>query len=195
MLETQVLSLDQEDPLERQMATHSSILAWEILWTCIKGRLYTQSPILNAQDKKMKKTSLVQNLIFQRHGEHSGDPNSIVQRRRLKSMNKWRKDAAFWNQTSVPTSKNKPGREDTHEIHGILKRHMIGRWRSETGSPGQAFPLPPPQLTAVVNGQVWWDGIWSHHFMANRWANSGNTDRLYSLGLQNHCRWWLQPWN
>ena len=21
------------------------------------------------------------------------------------------------------------------------------------------------------------------------------TDRLYFLGLQNHCRWWLQPWN
>ena len=29
-------------------------------------------------------------------------------------------------------------------------------------------------------------GIWSHHFMANRWGNSGNTDRLYFLGLQNH---------
>ena len=38
-------------------------------------------------------------------------------------------------------------------------------------------------------------GIWSHHFMANRWSNSGNSDRLYFLGLQNHCRWWLQPWN
>ena len=32
-------------------------------------------------------------------------------------------------------------------------------------------------------------GIWSHHFMANRWGNSGNNDRLYFLGLQNHCRW------
>ena len=28
--------------------------------------------------------------------------------------------------------------------------------------------------------------------MANRW---GNSDRLYLGGLQNHCRWWLQPWN
>ena len=26
-------------------------------------------------------------------------------------------------------------------------------------------------------------------------ANSGNSDRLYFGGLQNHCRWWLQPWN
>ena len=26
-------------------------------------------------------------------------------------------------------------------------------------------------------------------FMANRWGNNGNSDRLYFLGLQNHCRW------
>ena len=31
--------------------------------------------------------------------------------------------------------------------------------------------------------------------MANRWVNSGNSDRLYFFGLQNHCRCWLQPWN
>ena len=31
--------------------------------------------------------------------------------------------------------------------------------------------------------------IWSHHFMAYRWGNNGNSDRLYFLGLQNHCRW------
>ena len=38
-------------------------------------------------------------------------------------------------------------------------------------------------------------GIRFHHFMANRWGNNGNSHRLYFLGLQNHCRWWLQPWN
>ena len=32
-------------------------------------------------------------------------------------------------------------------------------------------------------------GIWSHHFMGNRWGNSGNSVRLYFLGLQNHFRW------
>ena len=31
-------------------------------------------------------------------------------------------------------------------------------------------------------------GIWSHHFMANRWGKSGNNGRFYFLGLQNHCR-------
>jgi len=31
--------------------------------------------------------------------------------------------------------------------------------------------------------------------MANRRGNNGNSDRLYFLGLQNHYKWWLQPWN
>ena len=38
-------------------------------------------------------------------------------------------------------------------------------------------------------------GLRYHHFMANRWGNDRNSDRLYFPGLQNHCRWWLQPWN
>ena len=33
MWETQVQSLGQEDPLEKEMAIHSSILAWRISWT------------------------------------------------------------------------------------------------------------------------------------------------------------------
>ena len=39
MQETWVLSLGWEDPLEQEMATHSSILAWEIPWTEKPGRL------------------------------------------------------------------------------------------------------------------------------------------------------------
>ena len=37
--ETQVRSLGQEDPLEKEMATHSRILAWRIPWTEESGRL------------------------------------------------------------------------------------------------------------------------------------------------------------
>ena len=39
MQDTQVRSLGQEDPLEKEMATHSSIFAWEIPWTEEPGRL------------------------------------------------------------------------------------------------------------------------------------------------------------
>ena len=37
--ETRVLSLSQEDSLEKEMATHSSILAWQIPWTGEPGGL------------------------------------------------------------------------------------------------------------------------------------------------------------
>ena len=36
---TRVRSLGREDPLEKEMATYSSILAWKILWTEEPGRL------------------------------------------------------------------------------------------------------------------------------------------------------------
>ena len=39
MQETRVRSLGLEDPLEKEMATHSSILAWEIPWTEEPGGL------------------------------------------------------------------------------------------------------------------------------------------------------------
>ena len=39
MWETQVQSLGWEDPLEKEMAAHSSILAWKIPWTEEPGRL------------------------------------------------------------------------------------------------------------------------------------------------------------
>ena len=41
MQETQVRSLVWEDPLEKEMATHSSTLAWKILWTEEPGRLHS----------------------------------------------------------------------------------------------------------------------------------------------------------
>ena len=44
MRETGVQSLGQEDPLKKEMATHSSILAWKILWMEEPGRL--QSMVL-----------------------------------------------------------------------------------------------------------------------------------------------------
>ena len=39
MQETQVQSLGREDPLEKEIAAHSNILAWRILWTAEPGRL------------------------------------------------------------------------------------------------------------------------------------------------------------
>ena len=41
MQKTRVRSLGREDPLEKEMAIHSSILAWKIPWTEEPGRLYS----------------------------------------------------------------------------------------------------------------------------------------------------------
>ena len=39
-----------------------------------------------------------------------------------------------------------------------------------------------------VSSQIWHTLLWAH-------PRHGNSVRLYFSGLQNHCRWWLQPWN
>ena len=44
MRETRVQSLGWEDPLEKEMATHSSTLAWKIPWTEETGRLQSMGP-------------------------------------------------------------------------------------------------------------------------------------------------------
>ena len=44
MWETRVQSLGQEDLLEKEMATHSSILAWKISWTEEPSRLQSMGP-------------------------------------------------------------------------------------------------------------------------------------------------------
>ena len=54
MQETQVQFLAQDDPLEEEMATHSSILAWKFPWTEEPGRLQSW-----ANNKELAMTELV----------------------------------------------------------------------------------------------------------------------------------------
>ena len=49
MQETQVRSLDWEDPLEKGMATRPSILAWKTPWTKKPGRLHTAHGVRESQ--------------------------------------------------------------------------------------------------------------------------------------------------
>ena len=55
--ETWVRSLGQEDPLEKEMATHSSILAWEIPWTDRPDRLYSMGLQRVRHDLAIKTTN------------------------------------------------------------------------------------------------------------------------------------------
>ena len=48
--ETRVRSLGQEDPLEKEMATHSSILAWKVPWTEEPGGLQSMGSQIAGHD-------------------------------------------------------------------------------------------------------------------------------------------------
>ena len=51
MQETQVQSLGWEDPLEKEMPTHSNILAWRIPWREEPGRLYIVHGVAKSQTR------------------------------------------------------------------------------------------------------------------------------------------------
>ena len=55
MRETQVQSLGQKDLLEKEMATHSSILAWEIPWTEDPGRLQSMGSQSESEVKSLSR--------------------------------------------------------------------------------------------------------------------------------------------
>ena len=58
-------------------------------------------------------------------------------------------------------------------------------------------PSPTPRVYSNPCPSSRWchPTIQSHYFMANSGGGSVSRDRLYFLGLQNHCGWWLQLWN
>ena len=68
-------------------------------------------------------------------------------------------------------------------------KSLLMKVKEESEKAGLKFNIQKTKFMASSPITSW------HHFMANRWRNSGNSGRLYFLGLQNHCRWWLQPWN
>ena len=61
MQETWVQFLGQEDPLEKEMATHSSILAWRIPWTEVPRSLWSckESDIVTKQHQQIFKEKYV----------------------------------------------------------------------------------------------------------------------------------------
>ena len=77
MLETWVRFLGQEDPLEKEMATNSSILAWRIPWTEESGRLQS----MGSQELDM--TQLL-NLQYQEAVNHSKLKNKIKENKQVK---------------------------------------------------------------------------------------------------------------
>ena len=73
MRDTQVRSLGQEDPLEKEMATHSSILAWKIPWMEEPGGLHgvIKSQTQLSDFTKVYTCHLLQNITIKKQIEMS----------------------------------------------------------------------------------------------------------------------------
>ena len=67
MQETQVRSLGQEDPLEEEMATHSSILAWRIPWMEELGRLQSTGSQRVRHDLAIKHHQQQYSIVYMYH--------------------------------------------------------------------------------------------------------------------------------
>ena len=63
-------------------------------------------------------------------------------------------------------------------------KSLLTKVKEESEKAGLKFNIPKTKI--MSSGPI-------TYFMANRWGNSGNSDRLYFFGLQNHSRWLLQP--
>ena len=136
MRETRVQSLGREYLLEKEMATHSSILAWKIPWTEEPGRL--------------------QSMGSQRVGHD------------------WATFFLFFLMADSCwglTENNKILESNYPSIEYKLKTKNTSTFRK----------LRSWHLVPSVSGKYLGD--------------TGNSDRLYFFGLQNHCIWCLQSWN
>ena len=73
-----------------------------------------------------------------------------------------------------------------HHPYGRKRRRNRASWR---------WKRTAKKLTENSALNKWRSRHLVHHFMAKRRGKNGHSDRFYSLGLQNCCRQWLQPWN
>ena len=67
MHETRVRSLGQEDPLEKEMASHSSTLAWKIPWTEEPGKFHGWRSLVGYSPRRHKESGTTERLHFHFH--------------------------------------------------------------------------------------------------------------------------------
>ena len=105
MQETWVWTLGQEDPLEKEMATHSSILAWKIPWMEEPGRLQSMGSQrvghiwVTSQNQYFIKTTSISTLYIL-YGLTTKEINQLPLTRlgNMKRKTDWRmEEFSFWN--------------------------------------------------------------------------------------------------
>ena len=130
MQETWVQSLDQEDPLEKEIATHLSILAWEILWTKEPSRL--QSMGLQKVRVAKSQTQLNNNKIT--HLPH--DPVIVL-------LN-----------TCVCCVLSHPVVSDSLQPHGLKPSRLLCSWGFSRQKHWSVLSCPPPGTGDLPNSGI-----------------------------------------
>ena len=152
MQEMQFWSLGSEDPLEKEMTTHSNILAWKIPWTQVSGRLQSMGLHrvehdwgMNMQAHEITFTVLtIYKCIAWLHQEHSRvlQPSPPSTPRTFSSS---------WNWNSVHI-KHWPQPWDPPPLSAFVKVTPLGTWERRTPSDlpaGTAFSAQSLQGSSV----------------------------------------------
>ena len=142
--------------LEKDMATHSSFLAWRIPGTGEPGGL----PSMGSHRVGHDSSDLAAAAACRVHHEKC-----------------WAGGSTSWNQDCGRNINNLRYADDTT---------LMAESEEEIKSLLMEVKEESKKAQHSENKD---HGIWSHHFMGNRWGNSGSSDRLYFFGFRNHCRW------
>ena len=152
MQETQVWSLGQEDPLEKEMATHFSILTWRIAWTEEPGGLPTGSQRVRHDWSDLARTDhfmLTQIALIMKN---SYFPKRLVRRVVVRSLSRVR--LFVIHGCSLPGS----------SIHGVLQAR-VPEWVAISFCRGSSRPRDGTQVSRIVNRRF---TIWATREKSNQ---------------------------
>ena len=172
---------------EKAMAPHSSTLAWKVPWTEEPGRLQSMGSLGVRHNWA---TSL--SLFLSRIGEGNGNPLQCS------CLENPRDGGAWWaavygvaqsrtrlkrlssSSSGGSTSWNQGCREEYRSPQICRWHHPYGRkWRGTKKPLDEGERGEWKNWLKIQHSENEDDGIWSHHFMGNRWGNSGNSVRLH----------------
>ena len=198
--ETWVWSLGREDHMELGMAMHFSILAWNIPWTEELRRLqpmgsqrvgHNWSDLARThagQEAKVRSGHGTMGCFQSGKGIHQGCILSPC-------LFNLYAEYFMWNVGLDEAQAGiKIAGRDINNFRYADDTTLMAESEEELKSLLMKVKEESEKAGLIHNIQKD-HSIRSHHFVADKWGNNGNSDRLYFGGLQNHCRWWLQPWN
>ena len=180
MQETWVRFLGQEDPLEKEMATHSSILDWRIPWTEEPGGLHTVHGVARVRHDLVSKPPLAGNEglaaltvlfhMFLKQSSHSIVPHPSRSRQNIPMQ--WVQVRQKWTRQ---INRDTAGREHYSIWCATEKSWILKKERNSTlklllyGFSGSCIGLQPVTLTCII------------YKMGPRWMNMFESLLIWSI--------------